>query len=132
MKPAAAIILVVSLSTAAQAVEAGTLTLACKGTIGEGFEHANPEPTSMGLVVDFAAGTVQGFGAPGLLDIPTKIEGINETKVTFRGAARVGCDDWVALAGNIDRVTGEVWAHQETIHVLMTYELKCRPTQRLF
>ena len=47
MKPAAAIILVVGLSTAAQAVETGTLTLACKGTTvtGEGA----PDPLSRRL-----------------------------------------------------------------------------------
>ena len=53
IKLAAAIILVVGLSTAAQAVETGTLTLACKGTYV--LAGQEPEQLSMGLIVNFTA-----------------------------------------------------------------------------
>ena len=59
MNTASAIILVVGLSTAAQAVETGALTLACKGRAVAGYEDAKLEPLSMGLIVNFAAGTIQ-------------------------------------------------------------------------
>ena len=116
MKPAAAMILVAGLSTTAQAVETGALTLACKGTTVAGYEDAKPDPFSMSLIVSFTAGTVQGFGTPGFSDPPIKITGINEVTVAFGGStqapARVlGNSDW-SLNGTIDRVTGEVEANE--------------------
>jgi hypothetical protein len=138
MKLAAAIILVVGLSTAAQAVETGTLTLACKGTTVTG-EFA-PEQLSMGLIFNFTAGTVQGFSTPdpGFKEVPVNITGIGEVTVTFGGSRRFGLGDALAhnLSGTIDRVTGDVDA-EETItdgklNTRTTYSLKCRPTQRMF
>ena len=40
----------------------GTLTLACEGTTKLGEKT---DPISMGIIVDFADRTVQGFGYPG-------------------------------------------------------------------
>jgi hypothetical protein len=57
---------------AAQAADT-TLTLACQGTTISGLENAKPEPVSMGLSVNFTSRTVQGFGAPGVMDYPVKI-----------------------------------------------------------
>jgi hypothetical protein len=94
MRAAAAIILVAGLSTAAQAVETGTLTLARKGTSvytssSAEPEDEKPEPVSTGLIVNFTAGTVQGFILPGLLtgslDAPVKITAMNEVTVAFEG-----------------------------------------------
>ena len=126
------------LATTAQAVETGALTLECKGTTFSGFPDAQPEPTSMGLIVSFTAGTVQGFGDPGLLDVPIKITGVNEVTVSFSGFARVLNSDW-SMRGSIDRVTGDVDANQistdpqtgKTI-TSSAYSLKCKPTQRMF
>jgi hypothetical protein len=39
----------------------------------------------MSLILNFTAGTVQGFGTPGLMDIPIKITGINDVTVAFGG-----------------------------------------------
>lgn len=132
-------ILVAGLSTMAQAAETGTLALACKGTTVAGYEGANSEPISMGLIVNFTTGTVQGFGTPGLLDVPVKITGINDVTVAFGGSGRVfGSGDW-SIIGSIDRVTGDVEATQtstdaKTGKMISStgYSLKCRPTQRLF
>jgi hypothetical protein len=130
MKPAAiAMILVAGLSTTAQAVETGTLTLACKGTIGKAYQNVDPEPLSMGLVVNFTAGTVQGF--PHLQYVPIiKITGMNETTVEFGGS-----NDYWSFSGTIDRVTGDVQALQNEmpdVRVSFKYLLKCKPTQRMF
>lgn len=134
----AAMILVAGLSTTAQAAETGTLTLACMGTTVAGYEGAKPDPISMGLVVNFTAGTVQGFGTPGLVDVPVKITGINDVTVAFGGSDRVVGSDWNIL-GSIDRVTGDVDANQivtdtKTGKMISStgYSLKCRPTQRMF
>jgi hypothetical protein len=144
MKLSAAIILVVGLSTAAQAVETGTLTLACKGTwVLEGQE---PEQLSMGLIVNFNAGTVEGFNAGTVegfdvgQNIPVKIAGINEVTVAFGGSGRYFLGGNLRMSGTIDRVTGDVGAEEvvtdeKTGKMLggrLTYSLKCRPTQRLF
>ena len=40
----------------------------------------------MGIMVNFAAGTVRGFGTPGLLEFPVKITGVNEVTVAFGGS----------------------------------------------
>jgi hypothetical protein len=53
----------VALSTMAQAADA-MLTLACQGTVTTGAQPDKPEPVSMGIIVNFTNGTVQGFNAP--------------------------------------------------------------------
>ena len=134
MKLAAAIILVVGLSTAAQAVETGTLTLACKGTwVVAGQE---PEQLSMGLIVNFNAGTVEGIDVGP--NIPVKITGINEVTVAFGGSGRYLVGN-LMMSGTIDRVTGDVGAEEvvtdakaEKVLSRTSYSLKCRPAQRLF
>src|SRR5690242_12373437 len=110
----AAMILVAGLATMAQTAEPGTLTLACTGTTVAGYEGANPEPTSMGLIVSFTAGMVHGFGAPGWMDYPVKITGINEVTVTFGGDGHVGSQAW-GIIGSIDRVTGDVQATETAV-----------------
>jgi hypothetical protein len=96
----------------------------------------------MSLIVNFTAGTVQGFGVPGLRDPPVRITGINDVIVAFGGsdpasASMLGLS-W-SLNGSIDRVTGEVEASEmstdaktrNTVYST-SYSLKCRPTQRMF
>ena len=48
-----------------------TLTLACEGTTTDKMKDAKdakPAPISMGIIVNFTNGTIQGFGYPGLID----------------------------------------------------------------
>ena len=140
MKLAAAIILVAGLSTTAQAVETGTLTLACKGT-AVAYEGAEPEQLSMGLIVNFTAGTVEGFFIDDSITwgyTPVKIASINEVTVTIGGSAKNHAVN-NSMEGTIDRVTGDVDASHTTTDAKTgkmlhqtTYSLKCKPTQRLF
>jgi hypothetical protein len=118
MKPVAAMILAAGLSTMAQAAETGTLTLACTGTTTAGYQGAGRDPISMGLIVSFTNGTVQGFGTPGYVDIPVKITGINDVTVVLGGDAE-------ATQIVMDARTGKT---SSTTY----YSLKCRPTQRMF
>ena len=97
-----------------------------------------PDLIEMGLIVDFAAGTVKGFGTPGLLDFPVKITGVNEVTVAFGGSGRFANSD-LSILGSIDRVTGDVEATQifadtktAKKYASTGYSLKCRPTQRMF
>ena len=66
----ALIAMVTCLSMTAQAADT-TLTLACQGTTTDKMKEAKdakPAPISMGIIVNFTNGTIQGFGYPGLID----------------------------------------------------------------
>jgi hypothetical protein len=114
----AVVAMVVALATA-QAADT-TLTLACQGTVSQ--NDAKPEPISMGVIVNFAARTVQGFG------YQAEITSMDDVSITF---ARSG------LNGTVDRVTGDleatsVLSGNNKVILAMNYLLKCRPTQRMF
>jgi hypothetical protein len=137
------IAMVTCLSMTAEAADE-TLPLACQGTATETMmeEEKNPEPISMGIIVNFTNSTVQGFGNPDPNeDFPIKITGVNEATIFFQGKrpdnAKAATDR--RIEGTIDRVTGDVNA-TDTLTNLKTskiaystrYSLKCRPTQRIF
>jgi hypothetical protein len=120
-------------SMTAQAAD-GTLTLACQGTKGP-IENPNLTPISMGIIVNFTAGTVHGFG--GVSDPPVKITGVNEVIVAFSDFIPSLDSDKEHIEGSINRVTGDVhatatWYRAEKIVWMTAYALKCRPTQRMF
>ena len=92
----------------------------------------------MGLIVNFNAGTVEGFDLGFSQNIPVKITGINEVTVAFGGSGRYLIGN-LSMSGTIDRVTGDVGAEEvvtdakaEKVLSRTFYSLKCRPTQRLF
>ena len=131
-------------SMTVQAAEPATLTLACKGTVTDmSTPNAKPEPLSMGIIVNFTAGTVQGLdfmtrsiqGLIGPKDF-VKITSTNDLTITFLGRSSSG----LSINGSLNRVTGELEATymtssgewpQSTI-TTQTLALKCRPTQRMF
>ena len=97
-----------------------------------------PQPISMGLMVNFTSGTVQGFGTPGLLDYPVRITAANDVTIAFSGSQAI-MNSRFSITGSIDRVTGDVEAtsmltDEKTSHVISqtSYTLQCRPTQRMF
>jgi hypothetical protein len=97
-------------------------------------------PVSMGIIVNFTAGTVQGFGFPGLIDYPVKITASNDVTIAFSGSQLLfGGSQLASTMGSIDRVTGDVEAdvasyNQKTSKEISktSYALKCRPAQRMF
>jgi hypothetical protein len=128
--------MLVSLATA-QAGERATLTLACNGTsttisFDEDHTHAT-SAISIGIIVNLADRTVQGFGYPGEFDV-IKIISLSDATVGFFGGQNPGQQ----IYGRIDRVTGDVeatseWRNTENRTTSRTdYSLKCRPTQRMF
>jgi hypothetical protein len=124
-------------SVAAQA-QPNTLTLACKGTMTDTWLPEVKHPVSMGLIVNFTARTIQGFGDPGTIDIPVKITGANDATVSFSGEQRLG-PIALTISGTIDRVTGDVDATTGSYDPGTSkttsgsvYALQCRPTQRMF
>jgi hypothetical protein len=69
-------------------------------------KDAKREPVSMGIIVNFTTRTVQGFGAPGLLDYPVKVDvQASETNANTKASKFTAATN---------------------------YALKCRPTQRMF
>ena len=124
-------------AAAAQAQPAA-ITLACKGTATSSMPDSKPEQISMGIIVNFATRTVQGFGYPGLIDYPVMITAANEVTVAFRGEQKIG-PSVSSIKGTIDRVTGDLQMtdhlfdeKQGTIRFETSYALECRPTQRMF
>jgi len=121
----------------AQAAEPETLTLTCQGTVTDNIKpDAKPEQITMGVVVNFTARTVAGFTYPGLEEFPVVIhKTASEVLITFAGSNESGSS---IIAGDINRVTGELWAsstmrdaNTSKILTSTTYSLQCRPTQRM-
>ena len=127
--------LLAGLMTAQAADE--TLTLACQGTvIAWTQKDAENEPISVGMIVNFTNGTVQGFGDPGSVDV--RITAVNDVAILFRGNKPDGAG-FLNISGAMDRVSGLVQARVEStdetgVKVLdaRRYDLKCRPTRRMF
>jgi hypothetical protein len=130
--------------TVAQA-EPNTLTLACTGTITEEdaqSQNKQTKPISMGIIVNFATGAVQGFDffePKSLMDYPVKITGATDVKVEFQGSKDLFGSQTLSTRGTIDRVTGDVEATSMSLNAKtnkiigqVDWALKCKPTQRMF
>jgi hypothetical protein len=135
---AAAVMVLAGLSTAA-AAEPAMLTLACKGRMANPTTPDDkPVPIEMGLIINFTTRTVQGFNIPGVADFPVKITAMNDVTIGFFGADPEPLPPIIkwTISGSIDRVTGDVGATStastDKVATATTYELKCRPAQRMF
>jgi hypothetical protein len=121
--------MVAGLSMTAPAAEPATLTLACQGTMTTVMQGAKRERISMGIVVDFTARTVQGFGYPDSIKITRE----SEFTVDFADSK-----DDMSIIGIIDRVTRHVNATSFLMDPKIgknreiSYALTCRPTQGMF
>jgi hypothetical protein len=128
----AVMMLALGFSIAQAAEPTGTLTLACQGTTI--IEGKQTEPVSMSISINFADRSVHGFGGGAIV----KITNMDELTIDFDGTdpkAPNQVTSW-DVHGNMDRVTGYVWA---TISLRgpaatssMRHSLKCKPTQRIF
>jgi hypothetical protein len=126
--------MVAAVSMAVQAADE-TLTLACQGTVTiktMSSTEYDPDPVSMGLVVNFTTRTVQGASrwGPYLFDDQLQIDEWNERTVVFSGFSKfLGR----TIKGFMDRVTGDLGmiATAKESHAY-DYSLKCKPTQRMF
>ena len=95
-----------------------TLTLACKGTeTSKGGARTSSEVINIGIIVDFQKKTVVG-----LSDNALTIVGSTETTISFVGGT---------MKGTLDRVTGTLDATLIRSD-LRSWNLKCRPAQRMF
>ena len=70
---------------------------------------AKPQQITMGVVINFSVRTVAGFTYPGLEEFPVVIhKTASEVLITFAGSNESGSS---IVAGDINRVTGELWAN---------------------
>jgi hypothetical protein len=109
----------------AQAADA-ILTLLCQGTVISQSEE-KPEQLSMGVIINFTAQTVQGFGSS------AQITTVDDVTIAF---VRPNSP---TIEGTIDRVTGTLEAtftmfssNGKKILLAQRYMLKCMPAQRMF
>ena len=115
-----------SISTAQAAERA--VVLACEGKLTQP-SGPKPEPVSIGIIVNFTAGTVTWADSS---DSPLKITRLDEKTVAFRGS-----NGSRTLTGSIDRKTGDADATSTVMGDSKTrrinrYSLKCRPEPRMF
>ena len=125
-------LLALGLLVANAAEPTGTLTLACEGTAiitdttDKNTQVASGTPISTAINVDFEHRTVE------FDNIPASISQITETTIKFHFGTKPN------LEGTIDRVTGAVEVN--TLRPMsdrydrseVTYDLKCKATQRMF
>jgi hypothetical protein len=114
----------------AEAQQPATLTLACKGTAA-GSSDDNSEPVSMGVIINFTVGTVQG-----LMDYSPKIIATNDVTVSF-GGSQENIFSVSGMRGSIDRITGDLEAtftfyDMKTRKMLNRRNFALQPAQRMF
>jgi len=143
--PMPAMLLALALSIPAQAGEQ-EVVLACNGTLTTESPQGKTigqEDTSQGIIINFEDRTIRGVA--GYL---VKITASDDTSIDFSGREETPYT-FQRTDGRIDRVTGDFYMSvmewmkkkpgettltKETLTLTRTmhYELKCRPTQRMF
>jgi hypothetical protein len=112
-----------------------TLTLACQGTETSqwGSGPKSSERVNIGIVVDLQKKTVTGLSD----SYPLTIETVTDTMISFSGSE--GTWDKKDLAwsmyGTLDRITGSLVASSSRYEAPkneLSYDLKCKPAQRMF
>lgn len=103
-----------------------TVTLACKGkqSSGDGARMSS-EVINIGIIVDLQNKTIVGLEPT----VPLTIVGFTETEISFHGSET----NW-QMSGTLDRVTGSLVATsvRSNPNVKLSFDLQCRPTQRMF
>jgi hypothetical protein len=124
------IALIGMVAASAQAADE-TLTLACKGReTSSGKGPKTSEVIDIGIIVDFQKKIVTGFfDSP---SPPLKIDSLTETAISFSGKEVDNKGLIWSMNGTLDRITGSLIAAWEGFNLTISYDLKCRPTQRMF
>src|SRR5262249_14840126 len=98
-----------------------------------GSRPKSSERVNIGIIVDLQKKTVTGLSH----DLPLTIESLTETMISFHGVR--GSSDNKGLAwsmyGTLDRITGSLVASSSRYEAPkneLSYDLKCKPAQRMF
>ena len=132
---AMALLLLLLARSNAQAAETTVITLSCDGTITDArARDAKPEPVNkMGLILNLVEQTVSGFAG-----IVANIDKVDGADILFSGEGNLlapagrGSKGSITVIGDIDRVTGAVSARTLTTATTYSYDLLCKPANRLF
>ena len=130
------------LSTLLSAYAAEPFALTCQGVVKQGIpgpptdlypgKQGDPKSVSINIVLDF---TTRKIEIPGFSSFPIGIVQATDALVTFNGYDKTQGYSW-AFMGTINRVTSEMEAAYTVVtnelYSTTTYDLKCRPTQRMF
>jgi hypothetical protein len=126
----------------ASPVQAASLTLGCSGTlttmhvsqVGVASDTGKENIVDFSVVIDFDQRTVSGFGGGG----PLPITAVDVNSVTFAGSQKGAAVDQ-HIGGSVDRITGKIdaterqyFATLDDAREILEWDLRCRPTRRLF
>src|SRR5262249_5353609 len=112
-----------------------TLTLACEGTETTqwGSGPKSFEKVNIGIIVDLQKKTVTGLEPTS----PLTIDDLTETTISFSGMQGSWDNKGLAwnMSGILDRITGSLVASSSRYEApknTLSFDLKCRPAQRMF
>lgn len=130
-KITATMLALVLASCYAQATEATVISVSRDGTIASGGRDEKQSVQVMGSVVNFADYTVSGFY------VVAHIDRADDASVSFSGESSAPLGGSCAVRGDIDRVTGAVWAKttlakDQKIIASHNWDLVCKVTNRVF
>jgi hypothetical protein len=130
---AATLVLVRGASTAEAQIPT-SLMLSCTGTLHDGLLN-KVDRVRIGVILNFQTMQVVGLG----YGWEANIDKVNETLVTFRRNSSNELKNMVLIDGTIDRLTGSLIANvvvssrQDSSTIIsVSYDLLCKPAQRLF
>jgi hypothetical protein len=133
----------------ASPAQAAVLTLGCFGAStlvwtpkgGDALEPQKEDLADFSVVVDFEQRTVSGFWVDfdksrNVVQRALPITAVDANTVNFQNSEKNKAGNR-SVAGTVDRITGKVDASDETHyangdHGYTTWDLRCKPTKRLF
>ena len=120
-----------ALSTAQAAEPTGTLTLACEGTeITERDAGTSSKRVNIGVIVDFQKKVIHGVSDS--RHGPLTITDINEMRLDFLKYETWGTRTTWIMTGTLDRISGALTAKEAVESQTVSWNLQCKPTQRVF
>jgi hypothetical protein len=127
--------LFLGLADAAQAQGVPSLMLSCMGTLNDTLLN-KVDKVRIGVLVNSQTMQVAGLG----YGWEANIDKVNETLVAFhRYSGNDQRKTWILVDGTIDRITGSLMANvlvssmqDHSTIVSVSYDLICKPAQRLF
>jgi hypothetical protein len=119
---------------AAEAQSETSLMLSCTGALNDGLLN-KVDSVRIGVILNFQTMQVVGLG----YGWEANIDRVNETLVAFHRYSSNELKNMVLVDGTIDRITGSLMAdvvvtsRQDSSTIIsVSYDLACKPAQRLF
>jgi hypothetical protein len=130
----AATSVIVCAASTAEAQIPTSLMLSCTGTLNDGLLN-KVDKVRIGVLLNFQTMQVVGLG----YGWEANIDKVNETLVAFHRYSSNELKNMVLINGTVDRITGSLMANvvvtssQDSSTIIsVSYDLLCKPAQRLF